>query len=171
MAYLPLTVLGGVAQAGGFGLTFYELARTQRREFPDYVPMHHQASRWIRRRMGLTKPKAVNVALAPAVASSSASLGLEVERAPATTLTARVDRLEKLIEDLRRKQREDHSKLEQRVAEASHRITETATAAQIQLNELEARRKESLRESLLFEKLGVSLFVVGTLLSVLGSSL
>lgn len=171
MASVPLTILGGVAQVGGFGLTFYELARTQRREFPDYVPLHHRASKWVRRRLGLTKQKAVYLDLAPAVASSSASLDLEVERSPATTLPGRVERLEKQMADLRRKQQEDRSKLEGRLTETSQRITETATAVRTQLNELEVHRKESLRESLFFEKLGVFLFIMGTVLSVLGSIL
>jgi hypothetical protein len=170
MALLPLTILGGAAQVGGFGLTFYELLRTQQREFPEYVPVPHRALRWVARTRP-TQARAVEIDLAPARASSSGSPRIDIQRGPGDGATGRLERLENEMADLRRRQEDDHTELQRRITGTSADVMRTATATQTQLNELEARRRESLRKALFFEKLGVVFFVVGTVLSVLGSSL
>ncbi len=170
MTCISLIIAGGTAQAGGFALTLWELSRTQRREFPDHIPLHHRASAWLRRRLRRTKPKAVEIELQPASVTSSASLDLEVGRAPATTLEGRVERLETVVNDLRRKQQEDRAKLEERIAKVSQRVTDSHGSLREHLAEADARRKANLRESLLFQRIGVGMFLVGILLTVIGSS-
>jgi len=170
MTCIPLIIAGGTAQAGGFALTLWELSRTQRREFPNHIPFHHRASAWLRRRLRRTKPKAVKIELQPASTTSSASLDLEVARAPATTLEDRIERLETVVNDLLRKQQEDRTKLEECIAEVSRRVTDSHASLRGHLAEADARRKANLRESLLFQRIGVGIFLVGLLLTVLGSS-
>ncbi len=165
-----LIITGGAAQIGGFGLTYYELARTLRREFPDYVPPHNRALAWARRRLGLRKPRSMTRAASDSLNISEA-VSVEMSRAPATTMPERVSRLEAEMKDLRSKQRDDHAALVGRVVEAGQRIADTEGSLKAELGDMERARKESLRDSLVFQRLGVVLFVLGTVLGVLGSTL
>lgn len=169
---LVLTIIGGVAEIVGFGLAFYEMAVTQRREFPDYRPLHHRALAWIRRHLpGAKKSKTAHVHASDALATSDAALAFTVKRGPATTMEERIKRLEAEMQDLQRQQREDHAALEAGVVEAHQRITETDTSVRSELNRMEAERKANLRESIAFDKTGIWLFVGGVILSVLGNAI
>ncbi|HEX5851564.1 MAG TPA: hypothetical protein VFY36_00580 [Solirubrobacteraceae bacterium] len=170
MACVVLIILGGIAQIVGFGLTYYELSITQRREFPDRIPWHHRVLARVRSRLGLTKPPD-HAHTFDAAVTQDAVLAKEVSRAPASTLEDRVKRLELEMVDLRRKQHEDHAALEGRVVEAHQRITAATASLSAQLDETERKRKEALSESLIFQRVGVGFFVLGAILSVLGSSL
>lgn len=74
------------------------------------------------------------------------------------------------MNDLRRKQQEDRAKLEERIAEVSRRVTNSHASLRGHLAEADARRKANLRESLLFQRIGVGMFLVGVVLTVIGSS-
>jgi hypothetical protein len=168
MACLPLTVAGGVAQAGGFALTLWELSRTQRREFPERVPIHHKVSRWVRCKLGTTHAQQLAAELR-AEAKLRASLDFEIDRGEATTMEGRVSRLETVVGDLRRKQREDRGKLEDRIEEVLRETTTSHQGLRAELAEAEAQRKANLSDSLLYQRIGVGMFLSGVLLSVLGS--
>jgi hypothetical protein len=167
---LALTIVGGGAEIVGFGLAFYEMALTQQREFPDYRPLHHRALTWVRRKLGRSKSGTAHIS-GTGRATSSGHADLTVTRAPATTLQGRVERLEQEMQDLQRKQREDQAGLDRRIIEMHKRIGEAEAALQKQINELEAQRKQNLRDSLTFEKWGIVLFVIGVVLSVLGNAI
>jgi hypothetical protein len=145
------------------------MSMVQRREFADYRPLHHRALTWLRRKLSRSAPQTVYVDTATATATAGGDLSLEVSRAPQTTPEGRITRLEEEMEDLRRKQREDHAALEGRVVEAHDRIERTESGLRTALAEVEAKRKEGLRESLTFQKAGIGLFIGGVVLSVLGN--
>ena len=167
---LTLTILGGAAEIGGFVLVWVELVLTQRREFPGYRPIHHRALTWVRRKLGRHKSSTVHLSGLVGSATASGTATLTVTSALATTLEERIARVEVEMRDLQRKQQEDHVALEGRIADTQQRITYAEAGLQEQINDLEASRKESLRDSLTFEKWGVGLFVVGVILSVLGNA-
>ena len=156
-------------RSGGFYLAFHELRVTQRREFPDYTPLHHRALRWVRRKLRRTHSGTAHISGAAHV-SASGRATLTVTRAPATTVEGRVERLELEMQDLQRKQREDQAEVQGRIVKAHTRIGEVEITMQRQLNELEAQRKANLSDSLTFEKWGIALFVLGVVLSVLGNA-
>lgn len=167
---LTLTICGGVTEIVGFALVFYEVVDTQRREFPEYVPIHHRTARWLRRKLGRARSGTAHLSGGGSVTTSGHAV-LTVTRAPATSLEERVDRLEQEIRDVRRESSEAHAALDQRVTAANTRITDAETSLRTQLDEMEAARKETLRDTILFEKLGTGLFVVGVILSVLGNAI
>lgn len=178
-----LIIVGAVAQGAGFGITLYEIAITQRRELPEYVPVHHRLLRWgrarsglvvawVRRRFGrLPEPQVVHVHAVDSASSSETAGEVTVLRTPpaASHLEARVNHLEAKIADLTKKQVADVKALTGRIAGGQQRATKTETELRTAVNELEAKLKEALRESLLWEKIGIGLFIVGLLISTWGS--
>jgi len=167
---LTLTIIGGAAEIVGFGLAFYEMAVTQRREFPEYRPLHHRALTWVRGKLERSKSRTVHLS-GTARATASGHATLTVTRPPATTLKGRIERLEQEMHDFQRKQGEDLAALEGRFGETNERIAKAETSLQTRLGDLEARRKENLRESIAFEKWGIALFIAGVILSVLGNAI
>jgi hypothetical protein len=53
---MALTIAGGTAQILGFGLTYYELAHTLRREFPDYRSPYSRVIAWVSRKLRPSVP-------------------------------------------------------------------------------------------------------------------
>ena len=164
---LGLIIAGGVAQGAGFALTLYELARTQHREFPDHVPWHHRAVEWVRRKLRPRQPKVAEGSVHVTAGGTTSVSGEAIRKA--TTLDERVIRLEDEMKGVRQRQDADRTALEGRIEEVGRRTEAVAADLGRQLDEQEARRKENLRESLLFERIGVALFLTGIVLSVLGS--
>jgi hypothetical protein len=170
MACDGLTIAGGVAQVGGFALTWWELSRTQRREFPEHVPFHHRASAWLRRKLRRSKPTVFHEGELVGTVHASGSLEHETHRVVPPDLQGRVARLEKVEHDLRRRMSEDRSKLEERIRQVELRSMEGHASLRGEIADAEAKRKTNLRESILYERIGVVLFAVGVVLSVLGST-
>lgn len=168
---LTLTIIGGGAEIVGFGLAFYEMAVTQRREFPDYQPVHHRALAWVRRKLRLSKPQVIQVGAGDSIEVAD-SARVQVTRGPVPDddLKARITRLEQIADDLHREHEADRRAQEQRMAKYEQRMNEADTAIRTELARLEAERKAGLRESITYEKAGITLFVVGVILSVLGNA-
>jgi hypothetical protein len=165
-----LTIAGGVAQIIGFGLTSYELTRTRRREFPHDVPLHRRVVAWAQSKLHRSAPDTHSHEL-HVTAGSNVTLEREITRPSGTTDAERIGHLELALEDLKSKQREDREAIEERVAETRRRIDEAESGLASRLDRMETERKENLHESLSLQRLGVGLFIVGTVLSVLGSAL
>ena len=168
---LSLTVCGGLAEIVGFALVFKEVVRTQRREFPEYVPMHHRAATWVRRKLGRSATVTAHLSGISSLPSISTHGTLTVDRPPPNTLEERVDQLEQEIRDVRDEHREANAALDRRVVEAIQRTADAEASLRTKLNEMEAARKESLRQSIFFEKVGTVLFVIGVILSGLGNAI
>lgn len=166
---LTLTIVGGAAEIVGFALAFWEMRVTQRREFPGYRPWYHRAFAWVRRKLGLAKPRVIEGEGTVTVTASVTGTA-DISREPGATLEARVELLEQDVKYLTNEQRQDHDALESRIGQTDQRIGETETALRTEMAEMEAQRKETLRESITYEKAGISLFVVGVILSVLGNA-
>jgi hypothetical protein len=149
-------------------LTLYELARTQRREFPDHVPWHDRAVEWARRKLRPHQPKVAGGSAHVTAGATISASGEAIRKA--TTIEERVARLEGEMKSVRQRQGADRKALEGRIQELGRRIEATAESLAKQLDEQEARRKENLRESLLFERIGVALFLTGIALTVLGNA-
>lgn len=167
---LTFTIIGGVAEMVGFGLAFYELAVTQRREFPGRRPIHHRVIAWIRRRLRPPKTQAVEIT-AHGSARADGHAVVTIAEAPPITVEERLQQLEVGLQDLQAKQREDHAALEKKVGKATQRIDETESTLLRRLEAQESRRKEQLRESLFYERTGIGLFLVGVVFSVLGNAI
>lgn len=171
MGCLWLTILGGLAEIVGLGLAFYELFVTQRREFPERVAAHHRALRWIRRRLGLSHGQVINASsIVSGESSISGSMEVEVHRRGGDTIEQRVARMERELGDIRREHSERSAQLDHRLTETNQRLDAVEVTIRTEIDEREARRKEQLRDSLTYQKLGGALFVVGVTLSVLGAT-
>jgi hypothetical protein len=62
-----------------------------------------------------------------------------------------------------------HQRLEGRITEVDRRITSTENDLSAAVSDIESKRKETLRESLVYEKVGIGLFVIGVGLTGWGS--
>jgi len=145
VACLALTIIGTAAEIIGFGLALYEVTRTQRRELPDYVPVHHRGLRWLRRRLGLAKSASASVHTSSIGSSETLGYPTVKQKRQVILLEDRVKELGEDLDALASKQREGHALLEGLFVVEAQRTTETANDLQRQLNEMEAQRKENLR--------------------------
>jgi hypothetical protein len=163
-----LTVLGGLAEIGGLLLVIVEIVKVQQREFPQHRGWVRRTLAWMRR--VFRKPPAQTVHVT-GIGSAEAfgNVSLEVTRGPATTLEGRVERVDKQIEDFKRKQREDKAEVERRIAEAGRRADETADELRKLIAQRDEERRKGLADALLLQKIGVAAFIVGVGLSVWGN--
>lgn len=180
VACVPLIIAGGGVQIAGFGLALTQSVRTRLEQSPAEQSFVRLTRAWSRRRGGqvvtwvrvktepllvrlhLRRPRSVSVNLSNRAGASTSAVGYLSKRRRDLALSERVDRLEDDVDDLRRKQSEDHAHLEGRVDEVRSDI-ETQQAAQ------ESERARQLGRSLRYEELGIGLFIVGVVMATAGS--
>jgi hypothetical protein len=180
MACAPLIVAGGSVQILGFGLALTQSVRTRREQSPDEASLIRWAWAWIRRRgsqfitwtrrtaeralarLHLMQPRTVSAPLSASVGASGNLLGHLSTRRRALPLSERVDGLEDDVDDLRRKRSEDRAHLEGRIDDMRKDV-ESRQAEQ------ESKRARQLGRSLRYEELGIGVFVMGIVLTTVGS--
>jgi hypothetical protein len=166
---LALTICGGAFEVVGFGLVAWELTRVQRQEFG--TPRIVQRVRVLISRV-LRRRRVVHDLSAAITARSSASARLRVREVPRPdpTLDQRVSALERNLGELEQEVDRRTEDFDQRVG----RLEQVQRAMRAELEqahrERDDERRAFLRTSVALQSWGTALFLVGAILSVLGSA-
>jgi hypothetical protein len=163
-----LTIAGGALEIAGFGLVAWELARIQRREFgePEFV-------RRLRARLRKLFGRPRRVAELSATLSAEGTLrasGRVRARPGDDTLEERVQALEKNFGYLEDELDHYHTSLEKGLDDLRKKLDDMQAELDRERREREEERKASLRTSVTLQAWGTGLFVLGTILSVLGNT-
>ena len=164
-----LTVLGGVAEIGGLVLVIVEIAKVQRREFPEHRGWVKRALEWLRR-LG-RKPSPRYVDLQGAVEASGA-LSLRVIRGDPgedAPTNHRINWLKQQLEDIRQLGQQDKAELHREIAVVREAVAGEVAELRAAVQQREDERREGLSDALLLQKIGVAAFIVGVGLSVWGN--
>ena len=166
-----LTILGGICEASGIVLTVRELVRVEDRAFPERRNRLVRALRWVQRRVLRRRPPPQVASLSGiASASSSASGALTVERGAVAPddLRARLDRLERVVEDRHREHRAAIERVEARLTAASEEHTRRVAELRAELERERREEREALRDSLTLQWAYALLFAFGAAMSTIG---
>lgn len=169
MGCAGLVIAGGVFEVAGFALIAYELARVQRREFgePEFLE-------WLRGWPRRIFPRhRTHTAEASASLSGVGTLRAEgvARRGPGKTLDERVAALEENFRRLEDETGQRQRRLAGEVEEVRRKLDQTRDELEQERREKEEERKAALRASVTLQATGTGLFVLGAILSVLGSTL
>jgi hypothetical protein len=162
-----LTILGGLAEIGGLSIVAHEITRMQRQEFGRPVFLVRLEG-WLRRLLRRSRNITVQVRPGRAVASGG-EIRARVTRRPAVVLEDRLARLEQVTDDLRQELDETAERLERRVGSVHQRVGSLEAHLDRRQQVQEQARKASVKREITVQALGTALFVVGVVLSVLGS--
>ena len=164
-----VTVVGGLAEIGGLILVIVEIAKVQRREFPEHRGWVRQTLGWLRR-LG-RKPESNVIEMSGTMSSSGTMTGRLTTGDPGedAPTTKRMNWFAQQLEEIRQLGQQDKAELRQEIAHASEaRATELANL-RATVQQREEDRREGLSDALLLQKIGVALFIVGVGLSVAGN--
>ena len=161
-----LLIVGSAAlQIVGLGLVARDLWRVQHQTFGTPAWVQRLRGR-LRQLLGRQRTHTAQVSLGSAVEVDSA-LRLRVRRgASDDTLDARVRALEANLAELEKDTDARFAELDHHLAEAHRRADEVRAHVDQLHRELEAARREELRETLPWQWIGTGLFAVGALLAM-----
>lgn len=166
-----LIIAGGTAQLIGFAVTYVGLSRTLRHEFADYRPFRRHLADWISRVTGRGKPVTINRDAGHGIAVGEPTGVESYSRPPATSLTQRVERLEKAVANVEEVQSGHSVATVKRFAEVDRRADADREAAKTNLADAERARKASIRPSIRSQFWGLGLFTAGTIATTVGAVL
>jgi hypothetical protein len=165
------TVLGGLCEATAILLTVRELVRVEDRAFPERRNRAVRAWRWVQRRILRRKgpPTVVNVDAAVGVGTAGGA-SVSVTRGPVRPddLKARLDRLERVVDDRHREHSEAIARVESRVSAVADEYQRRIADLRSELERERREEREALRDSLTLQWAYALLFAFGAALSTVG---
>ena len=180
MACTSLIVAGGTVQVGGFGLALAQSVRTRREESPEEASLigwtrawlrrsGGEAATWVRvkaepmlRRLHLIGPRVASGAVTMSTGATLSARGHKAINNRERPMEERADRLEDAVNELYRDAGEHRHELTERVGELRRGVEDREAAR-------ESERARQLGRRLRYEELGVGVFVVGVVLTTVGS--
>jgi hypothetical protein len=164
-----LTICGGLFEAGGIGLTVREVVRVEDRAFPERRGRLLRAWRRMRARLS-GESRTIHVSGIDSAVAIGGSVSVRVDRGAAhpEDLKARIDRLEKLVDDRDREHRGAVERVEQRIVEVQRELGERVDELVAERSRKDTEDHEALADSLALQKAGAVLFIVGAFLSAAG---
>lgn len=163
-----LTIAGGVLEIAGFALVAYELARIQRREFgePEFLKrLRLRLRRLLRRSVTVT----AEAGGAIAIGGNARAEGV-ARRGPGDTLDERVEAIEENIGRLEAEMNRRQTRLVAEIKDVREKQTMMRSELDQERQAKEEERKAALRTSVTLQAWGTGLFVLGTVLSILGNT-
>lgn len=162
---MVLIIAGGAMQMAGFTLVAWELARIQRREFGEPEVL----SRWRGRFRRWTGRTRTATGSARVTAKGEVRARGKARAAPGETFVERVNALEENFGHLDREVAEDRATAERGRDQLLDLLDLTRGEFKEQRHADERDRKAFLKTSVALQSWGTALFILGTVLGVVGS--
>lgn len=164
MCGLVLIIAGGALEAAGFGLLATDLYRQRSQEFGEPAFMN-RLRRVLKRQGRVAVGKELSVVYG---IGDARALGRARERAADESLEARLVALERNFEHMEHEIDADYERFKGALKQARYELDRSVERINQAIEEAEQARKESLRETLRLQVPATVLFVLGTLLSIVG---
>lgn len=151
----PLTILGALCEAGGIVLTVREFVRVEDREFPEKRNRLVRMWRRVQRRLGRKPPAQVIEVGSIASAEAFGHATIRVDRARVEDpddLEARIERLERAVDDRDREHRATLERIEAPVGDVEVAHARSLEGLRADLDQAGADEREALRESLTLQR-------------------
>lgn len=169
MGCAGLTIAGGVFEVAGFFLVACELARIQYREFGEPLPVR-RARAVLRRLSRRSQERTAEPGSAELRAEGTLRVRGRARQGPGDTLESRLEALEKNQRRLETEIDEQNATFGGDIEKLSAKLGAVQKALDEERRRSEDERRAALRTSVTLQACGTGLFVVGAVLSVLGST-